>query len=268
MNADHYTEIGSTHLVCQDYALSGISKAGVAYAIVSDGCSSSQYSEVGAQVLCHVAKQFIEILFKSCDVVTSAMFGNLIINNASKIISWIGLPKSALDATLLIAVMRNEVTEVYAYGDGYVYLSFNKQEYHSRSFNLSYTDEAPFYLSYLLQKDRYTQYINDFKNNEYVMDVRYHHDEVIDSNRENRNPTHRFRTTANHVDLVILSSDGINSYFKDTEKIDVSKDFSGHKRTTGDFVKSNMLFHKRRMQKESIQHHDDISVAVIDCRKL
>jgi len=55
MNADSYFEIGSTHLVCQDYALSGLYKD-MCYGIVSDGCSSAENSEIGAQILCHGAR--------------------------------------------------------------------------------------------------------------------------------------------------------------------------------------------------------------------
>ena len=60
MISDSYFEIGNTHMVCQDYALNGSSPDNrLHYSIVSDGCSSSKHSEIGAQILCHVAQDCI-----------------------------------------------------------------------------------------------------------------------------------------------------------------------------------------------------------------
>ena len=56
MNADHYYTIGNSHSVCQDYAISGLVENG-AYAILSDGCSSSPDVDVGARMLSLSAKE-------------------------------------------------------------------------------------------------------------------------------------------------------------------------------------------------------------------
>lgn len=251
MNTDHYTEIGSTHIVCQDYALSGSYK-NMAYAIVSDGCSSSKHSEIGAQILCHCAKYYLQYLAYK---VTKKVFGDLIIKRASQIASMYNLPKSALDATLIVAYMIDDRATVVAYGDGYIKMLFDG---FSLVYNLSYSMEAPAYLSYLLNQEKYNTYLKEFKDNKFL----------IDEDPDPDSPYTHFDTSFPGVKAVLISSDGINSYHKNAEKIDVKKDFSSYKRTTGEFVKSNMLFHKRKMQKEGIQHHDDISVAVIDSRSL
>ena len=61
MNTDCYYEIGHSHIFCEDYALAGIVN-NIGYAIVSDGCSSSDNVDVGARVLAHIAKVFLRNL--------------------------------------------------------------------------------------------------------------------------------------------------------------------------------------------------------------
>ena len=55
LTADHGFRIGMPHinlgLPCQDYALSGVLKTGVAYAVVADGCSSGRHTDIGARVI-------------------------------------------------------------------------------------------------------------------------------------------------------------------------------------------------------------------------
>lgn len=66
MNSDCYFEIGHSHTICQDYALTGKINDVLSYAIISDGCSSSPLVDVGARLLAHSAKEYlITRLFKS-----------------------------------------------------------------------------------------------------------------------------------------------------------------------------------------------------------
>jgi len=63
MHADHHYEIGSSHVACEDYAMSG-TQEGLTYAILSDGCSASKDSDVGARILCHLAKSALMYLHR------------------------------------------------------------------------------------------------------------------------------------------------------------------------------------------------------------
>ncbi|HYO91642.1 MAG TPA: hypothetical protein VEQ40_08400, partial [Pyrinomonadaceae bacterium] len=72
MNADSAFLIGATHAVCQDYAVAGNGtpdeRAAVSnlqanpYVILSDGCSSSPDTDIGARLLVKAAEQ---VLFKA-----------------------------------------------------------------------------------------------------------------------------------------------------------------------------------------------------------
>ena len=62
MNADYYIEKGQSHDFCEDFALAG--KIGEsAYAILSDGCSSSEHVDLGARLLVHAAKDGMAAAF-------------------------------------------------------------------------------------------------------------------------------------------------------------------------------------------------------------
>lgn len=53
-STDHYFHIGGAHLTggkpCQDYAISGVCDE-MAFAIVSDGCSTGRHTDVGSRLL-------------------------------------------------------------------------------------------------------------------------------------------------------------------------------------------------------------------------
>ena len=65
---DHFS-IGAAHLgaglPCQDYALSGV-KDTMAYAIVSDGCSTGGRTDVGARIIAHTAEVSIRDHWRRC----------------------------------------------------------------------------------------------------------------------------------------------------------------------------------------------------------
>ena len=73
MKADAYFEIGATHLVCQDYALAFANNE-YAYAIVSDGCTSSPNTDIGARLISVIAKDAINYLYQRghYDIATSS----------------------------------------------------------------------------------------------------------------------------------------------------------------------------------------------------
>ena len=61
---DAFFSIGKTHMVCQDYARSGTTRAGHPYAIVCDGCSSSPDTDLGSRFLAMSFASYVEHL---CD---------------------------------------------------------------------------------------------------------------------------------------------------------------------------------------------------------
>ena len=55
--ADAHFSIGKTHRVCEDYARAGLLPDGRAFAIVSDGCSSSPDTDFGSRLMTIAAQE-------------------------------------------------------------------------------------------------------------------------------------------------------------------------------------------------------------------
>jgi Protein phosphatase 2C len=159
MNADSAFNIGSTHAVCQDYAVaanrSDTSIAAAApvaapYVVVSDGCSTSGSTDVGARLLVKAAEQ---ILRQGGRHPVSPE--ELHVAAAQQALHWaelIGLPPQAIDATLLTAYLDGDDLIVACSGDGVMVLQ-------SRTgtldvFVVSYPAGFPLYPGYLHQPER------------------------------------------------------------------------------------------------------------------
>jgi len=149
MHADAYYAIGSTHIDCQDYALAGLAAAGLPYAIVTDGCSSSPRSDVGARLLAIAAEQQL------CSGNESPN-PERIIARAGQLADALRL-NSCLDATLLYAWSQHDCTEVVLSGDGVI--ATRRDDGLIEAWAVSFDDGAPAYLSYLLDQPRLTNYL-------------------------------------------------------------------------------------------------------------
>src|SRR5829696_1533345 len=129
MNADSAFQMGSTHAVCQDYAVAGACAAtadgaGVPcrpYVILSDGCSSSPDTDTGARLLVKAAER---LLRESGGPPADGLAG-LHAEAARLALSWaelLGLRPQAVDATLLTAHLDGGELVVGCSGDGVVCL--------------------------------------------------------------------------------------------------------------------------------------------------
>ncbi len=147
MNADHYYAIGSTHVVCEDYARSGKTKDGRAYAIVCDGCSSSPDTDVGARIVGLKAEKFVKKYSRIPD-------GVLLAYNAREKVEDLGLASEAMDATLIIALENEDrrFIDIAGWGDGGLICTSIEGDWQIDEWN--YDPNYPFYLSYLADPER------------------------------------------------------------------------------------------------------------------
>jgi hypothetical protein len=117
---DHIFVMGSTHLVCEDYARSGfIPGVGkeLPFAALADGCSSSPDTDIGARLLVlgaiDLAMSFVELRLDSREVITQL---------GRTATTWLlsqNLSDKALDATLLMAMVKGEYWRAMVWGDGF-----------------------------------------------------------------------------------------------------------------------------------------------------
>ncbi len=110
MKTDSIALTAHGKVICQDVA-----RHGKNYIIVADGCSSSPHSEVGAMLLAMTARNFLE------SGLTPKNFGDAVIYQAFATSRVLGLPDSAMDATLIIGYETDELFRVLVYGDGVVW---------------------------------------------------------------------------------------------------------------------------------------------------
>lgn len=123
--ADHHFHIGNTHLgdgtPCQDYALSGRCD-GLAYAIVSDGCSTGGHTDMGARLLAFATAQAIEELWtgkRSAGCadhrIELALRQRLVLGGGRAVL---GLVQGDLLATCGYALVSDRGGQLALFGDG------------------------------------------------------------------------------------------------------------------------------------------------------
>jgi Protein phosphatase 2C len=276
MIADSYFEIGSTHLVCQDYAVAGVFED-MAYAIVADGCSSADFSEIGASMLCHIAKYQVQILKKTgvleqCSPETlSKLLAGSIAQKANEIKNLYLISSGALQSTLLITLVYKDCVWVFAYGDGVIISKYKKHDGSTTLLieELDYPTNAPCYLC--LNKEAYRKEYPDselvytqheFFNNE---------SRVKDEKRISSDSLFYYVTNIHDMNRYLISisicSDGIKTFYDDSKKeINlgvIAQEFTNYASNNGVFVQRCMNFLKRKNFKNNIVHHDDISCATI-----
>lgn len=245
MNADVAINIGSLHSLCQDYAI-----AGDGYVILSDGCSSSPDTDVGARLL---VRAMAQIMTAHTEV------SELHKESARVALAWantIGLPPQAVDATLMSAHVSGEDLIVACSGDGVIILE--SMDCTIDVYAISSPSGYPFYPAYVHQPDRLAELVAHNRCNKEVK----HHDsiEITDS------LTISLKLKAADYKYVALASDGINSFFHTQQRIclaDVLKEFWSFKHSHGAFVERRMKRFKKDTHAKGWQHADDLAIAVI-----
>ena len=144
--------IGKSHIVCEDYAQHGTSPW--PWLLLSDGCSSSAHTDVGARLLVHSAAQCLQNLQDWSDY---HEFADQFIHLAAQTAASLGLEETALDATLLLAIQQGERVKVYVYGDGCIVLKDKQGQV--QTLNFDYLHNAPFYPAYRLNAARCQSYL-------------------------------------------------------------------------------------------------------------
>jgi protein phosphatase 2C-like protein len=246
MNTDVTINIGSTHSVCQDYAI-----AGDGYVILSDGCSSSSDTDIGARLLVRAMAQV---------VTAHADISELHKESARVALAWarmIGLPAQSVDATLMSAHVSGDNLIVACSGDGVIVLE--SKEGVLDVYAISSPSGYPFYPSYVHQPDRLAELVTHNRCNKEIK----HHDatEITDS------LTISLKLKAADYRYVALASDGINSFFQTQRRIclaDVLKELWSFKHSHGAFVERRMKRFKKDMHAKGWQHADDLAFAVIN----
>jgi hypothetical protein len=253
IHIDSLLKIGKTHKVCEDYIISGNNP--VPYIILSDGCSSSKDTDIGARILCHKAKQYLQRYTNSFDSINGIEMGDYIIWSSKLAIDLLGLDITALDATLIIAYYYNGLININMYGDGCIAV-IDKTS--TMIEIVEYSKNTPYYLSYKLDYERNEIYHNNKITK--TVDRHYYYNsadtfDLITGAMDYDKPyisKHLFDLDRDKT--IFIFSDGISTFFnKEQSKFlsiaDFIKDFSSFKTLKGEFLQRRLLSKKGAITK-------------------
>jgi hypothetical protein len=243
------------------------------YGIVSDGCSSAEHSEIGAQILCHVARYniqlYCDLFFVVEDRVMQTLLGNSILKRADELRKLYPIVPNALEATLLIMVAKGDQACVFGWGDGYILLHVDNQTLSFQKISYPETN-APFYLS-ATREDYIAKFGPGMKVKHTIGNLI--HGGLIDCDSPS------FRLEAFDVpffqkylqlssgDSLTIITDGLGQYQNDLKKsvpdTEIMPLVVDYPNVQGAFVQRTMNFLKRDLLKKNWSHLDDIGVATI-----
>ena len=254
---DSFYTIGKTHLVCEDYVLHGTTP--FPWAALSDGCSSSEHSDVGARLLVWAARQ--QIMQDPTSLGNYQGFGQRVLQIAQQTLEQLNLPSSALDATLMVAWWDQNSIRAMVYGDGAILL--RRADGETESIQIDFVHNAPFYLSYRLEESR----IDNYRNYD-PRPLR-----IVDSREAAQRPSLDFATPLefrfNLADysVVAIASDGITQLYQaeKNQMLDlqgVIPSFLVLQNLTGEFIKRRALRALQQFAQHDVLPADDVSLAV------
>lgn len=265
MAADAFFRMGSSHQVCQDYAVSGESD-GRPYAVVSDGCSSSPDTDFGARFLVRATQRRIGSIANGYFLDATIA----IVSDAMAMARQADLSRRAIDATLLCASFDGHLVRVGQTGDGVVAARRRDGSfvYHETSFDQG----APYYLSYLLNDADWALYRRmvgwkTLTSRDNVVGQGWAASRHATTTIDEMRPVQSFRFGVEEFDVVLLLSDGCQSFTKGVEPVpleSVLEQVFALKSLTGEFLTRRCgAFLQRFCVQNDWKHHDDFSVAGI-----
>ncbi len=256
LHYDHYYTKGVTHSTCEDYATQGDKPT--PFIVLSDGCSASPRTDLGAQILTLLTRQIIENAAQW--PLNYSNFGKKLINNASKITKKLNLPNSVLDATIMVAFLNKNNIIVYVYGDGC--LLFKDYAGHLGTLEIAFTHNAPYYLTYWYDEARQQEYAKSGPNPLLL----------IDSVRGQSEPKPFqtkliFRFSLNQFKMVAIASDGVSQCIDTCQQLKlpvnkVAAQLLDFKNLPKKFVKHHTKNVLKQYAQQGIFPADDLSIGV------
>jgi len=258
LSADACHFIGRTHAVCQDYAAAGSLGPAAAYALVSDGCSSSADTDVGARLL---ARSAIRSLAEHGRLELAST-----LRRAALAARALGLPTTSLDATLLVAVAAPDRLRATCLGDGVI--AARHRDGQIESWEVRFSGNAPGYPSYALDPARHARW----RERHGMRTVIHRRGVRVVNLREERVSSELSMTLdldSHDLDLLVLLSDGATSFGTTTggpqpTLDEILTELLAVKTTTGAFLERRCRrFLGKTCSRRGWRHDDDLAVAAI-----
>ncbi|BAP54357.1 hypothetical protein THII_0060 [Thioploca ingrica] len=256
LHYDHYYTMGKTHAICEDFAIQADKP--IPFIVLSDGCSSSSQTHIGARILTLTTKYIIE---NTADwPLNYTSFGQQLIDKAWNVARTMQLSSSVLDATVMLAFLYQDNILVYVYGDGCLLF----KDYHNNlsTIEVVFTHNAPYYLTYWYDEERQKEYAKYDPTPLILIDSRQGQSQPKSFNEELAFcfPLEKFK-------VVAIASDGA-TYCVDTRhhrKLpldEIATQLLNFPNLTDDFVKLHLQNTLAQYAQQGIYPADDLSMGV------
>lgn len=276
MNTDVFFTIGSTHKICQDYAITKHDDKPLI--LLSDGCSSSPNSDFGSRLLVKAAEPHVYHPALQTD---ESFLQNTIIN-AHTFSRTLELNVDCLCATLLYGkiqkVGEKECFKTICSGDGTIAARSHDGSIVVHQYE--FDSGAPYYLRYELDPDLKKNYFSQFgktgKHKTFYIDKNGKASDVFEIPWTFCEDNIYFENSfpVEDWDMVAIFSDGVCSFTKpdhtSTTKrytimpvTEILPEFLSFKGFAGDFVQRRCQKVFKTFKEQGIQNCDDFSMAVI-----
>lgn len=250
---------GYSHKICEDYAM--VKNNAI---VISDGCSSADYSDIGARLLSLAVMSAIDKSHKLYSTVNPKLIRYELGLNVK---NYIEEYPTIADATYILACIDNTSLLMLAHGDGAIYIEYHNGD--SMLIELQYPSGYPNYLSYGLDPIRQFKYleldsaITCLHVTSTIMKggVLSQEDWHIASGHFNF-----ALSLMSNIKFVALMSDGIYSFSNAQGAIpskDVTAQLTGFKSFKGDFVQRRFQGFERFCKENVWSHYDDVSMAAM-----
>jgi len=266
MTSDSYFAQGAGHAICEDYALNWQNNQAT-LALIADGCSSSDKTDVGARIVAEVFASTVKLLTKEglldC---SNSTIQTLVKDKIKTINSQVGLNSAAYDCTIVAALItpKNNTLQLFLWGDGVIHLIFTDK---CITYSARYESNAPYYLSYdLAQNGRAEEYCKTYGKKEAKL--------TKTSNEHTTTlsipPFYTEKISTQGLVAVTVFSDGISTFSKlDGDQAllipetEIITELTNFKNSSGEFVQRRLRRFQKTCKKDNISHFDDISCASI-----
>jgi hypothetical protein len=264
-NADVAFSIGDTHTICQDYG-----KVSDRIVAISDGCSSSPDTDLGARLMVMSAIALHDCIYDHA-------FASILAHNASRALSGLhqglhgfgAIPSTrCLDATLLAIGFSHDIAgkqslEVVFCGDGVAVVEF--KDGRREVYVIDYACNAPYYPSYKLDAGRESAYldmstgIGTIKRLDIPGDV---------GSKIEAKTNARLLYDPTELSRVTIMTDGAMSFSsRDGSPVDhlsIINELTAFKSVEGPFVERRLNRGLKALAKRNLVQNDDITVGCMN----
>lgn len=276
MHTDHYFTIGLTHASegkpCEDYAISGMARPHLAYAIVSDGCSGAQaHTDIGARTISWAFQRLVEESRAQPGEWFDKDFERRLLAYFEAFRITAMLPDYL--ATIVGLVATPEKASVYIYGDGAIAVKY--LDGRIELIELSWWDNKPLYLAYQFNLGILDEFVGLYKDSiiepfKQVNSTWIHHRSDVESitarfSLEDVSEGHviHFNPSSDGIESISIFTDGIDHIEPLSSKDVVDELMSFTASNKGSFVKRRAMRALDNLKERKAKQKDDFAMATI-----